>query len=147
MRSVFLGGPPSAQPIAIMSLGEPPSSRPRGLQDIFTRIWAVPVPVRRRWPCVQRLDRDHPAGDTPPPLPDPADPPRRRHGRAHGPGLDPEQKQRLFEPFYTTKTKGTGLGLSITKRIVEAHGGRIAVGENGGPGAEIILTLPRGGSP
>ena len=64
--------------------------------------------------------------------------------RDHGPGLGPEQRQRLFEPFYTTKTKGTGLGLSIAKRIVEAHGGRIAVGEGGGPGAEILLTLPRG---
>ena len=64
--------------------------------------------------------------------------------RDHGPGLGPEQKQRLFEPFFTTKTKGTGLGMAITKRIVEAHGGRIAVGEDGGPGAEIILTLPRG---
>ena len=64
--------------------------------------------------------------------------------RDHGPGLGPEQKQRLFEPFYTTKTKGTGLGMAITKRIVEAHGGRIAVGEGAGPGAEIILTLPRG---
>ena len=64
--------------------------------------------------------------------------------RDHGPGLDPEQRQRIFEPFYTTKTKGTGLGMSITKRIVEAHGGRIAVGEGAGPGAEIILTLPRG---
>ncbi len=64
--------------------------------------------------------------------------------RDHGPGLDPEQKQRIFEPFYTTKTQGTGLGMSITKRIVEAHGGRIAVGEGAGPGAEIILTLPRG---
>jgi len=64
--------------------------------------------------------------------------------RDHGPGLNPEQKQRIFEPFYTTKTKGTGLGMSITKRIMEAHGGRIAVGDGAGPGAEIILTLPRG---
>ena len=64
--------------------------------------------------------------------------------RDNGPGLDPEQKQRIFEPFYTTKTKGTGLGMAIAKRIVEAHGGQIAVGEAGGPGAEIILTLPRG---
>ena len=61
-----------------------------------------------------------------------------------GPGLGPEQKQRLFEPFYTTKSPGSGLGMAITKRIVEAHGGRIAVGEDDGPGAEIILTLPRG---
>ena len=62
----------------------------------------------------------------------------------HGPGLGAEQRQRLFEPFFTTKTKGTGLGMAIAKRIVEAHGGRIALGEGAGPGAEIILTLPRG---
>ncbi len=61
----------------------------------------------------------------------------------NGPGLSPEQRRRIFESFYTTKTKGTGLGMAIAKRIAEAHGGRIAVGE-GGPGAEIILTLPRG---
>ena len=64
--------------------------------------------------------------------------------RDHGPGLSPEQRQRIFEPFFTTKTRGTGLGMPITKRIVEAHGGTIAVGEGGGVGAEIILTLPRG---
>jgi PAS domain S-box-containing protein len=64
--------------------------------------------------------------------------------RDHGPGLSPEQRQRIFEPFFTTKTRGTGLGMAITKRIVEAHGGRIAVGETGGPGAEILITLPRG---
>ena len=64
--------------------------------------------------------------------------------RDDGPGLGAEQRQRLFEPFFTTKTKGTGLGMAIAKRIVEAHGGRIAVGEGAGPGAEIILTLPRG---
>jgi PAS domain S-box-containing protein len=64
--------------------------------------------------------------------------------RDHGPGLNPEQRQRIFEPFFTTKTRGTGLGMAISKRIVEAHGGRIAIGEEGGPGAEIIVTLPRG---
>ena len=64
--------------------------------------------------------------------------------RDHGPGLSPEQRQRIFEPFFTTKTRGTGLGMPITKRIVEAHGGTIAVGEGGGVGAEIILTLPKG---
>jgi signal transduction histidine kinase len=64
--------------------------------------------------------------------------------RDHGPGLSPEQRQRLFEPFFTTKTRGTGLGMPISKRIVEAHGGTIAPGEGEGPGAEIILTLPRG---
>ena len=64
--------------------------------------------------------------------------------RDNGPGLGPEPRRRIFEPFFTTKTRGTGLGMAITRRIVEAHGGRIAVGEGGGPGAEIIVTLPRG---
>jgi signal transduction histidine kinase len=49
----------------------------------------------------------------------------------------------LFEPFFTTKLRGTGLGLAICKRIVEAHGGRIEVGEETTPGAEIRITLPR----
>ncbi len=66
--------------------------------------------------------------------------------RDNGPGLTPEARQRIFEPFYTTKTQGTGLGMAIARRILEAHGGRIAVGEAPGPGAEIIVILPRGKS-
>jgi PAS domain S-box-containing protein len=61
----------------------------------------------------------------------------------NGPGLTPEQRQRIFEPFFTTKTKGTGLGMAIARRIVEAHGGQIAVGPAGNGGAEILVTLPR----
>jgi signal transduction histidine kinase len=63
--------------------------------------------------------------------------------RDNGPGLSPEQKQRIFEPFFTTKTKGTGLGMPIAKRIIEAHGGQIGAASPPGPGAEIVLTLPR----
>jgi PAS domain S-box-containing protein len=63
----------------------------------------------------------------------------------NGPGLDAEQRRRIFEPFYTTKTKGTGLGMPISRRIVEAHGGQITVGEGGPPVAEIVLVLPRDG--
>lgn len=67
--------------------------------------------------------------------------------RDNGPGLTPEQRQRIFEPFYTTKTKGTGLGMPIAKRIVEAHGGRIGVGPGAtldtDGGAEILIILPR----
>jgi signal transduction histidine kinase len=62
--------------------------------------------------------------------------------RDNGPGLSPEQRQRIFEPFYTTRTRGTGLGMVISKRIVEAHGGHIAAGGDGRPGAEIVITLP-----
>jgi PAS domain S-box-containing protein len=63
--------------------------------------------------------------------------------RDNGPGLSAEQRRRIFEPFFTTKVKGTGLGMAIAKRIVEAHGGQIAVGAGPPPGAEIVLTLPR----
>jgi hypothetical protein len=60
----------------------------------------------------------------------------------NGPGLTREARQRLFQPFYTTKTHGTGLGMAITKRIVEAHGGKIAIGEIQS-GTEIVVMVPR----
>src|SRR5690349_23039259 len=41
--------------------------------------------------------------------------------------LPVEMRERVFEPFFTTKTRGTGLGLPTAKRIVEAHGGEIAI--------------------
>lgn len=63
--------------------------------------------------------------------------------RDNGPGLNPEQRRRIFEPFYTTKTKGTGLGMAIATRIIEAHAGNLMVGDPAGPGAELIITLPR----
>ncbi|HEV3255322.1 MAG TPA: protoglobin domain-containing protein [Gemmataceae bacterium] len=63
--------------------------------------------------------------------------------RDNGPGLAPEQREKIFQPFYTTKRHGTGLGMAIAKRIVEAHGGRIAVGDGASPGAEILIWLPR----
>ncbi len=62
--------------------------------------------------------------------------------RDNGPGLTEEQRRRIFEPFYTTKAHGTGLGMAIARRIIEAHGGTIAVG-GAGPGAEFVITLPR----
>ena len=59
-----------------------------------------------------------------------------------GPGIDPAHRPRIFEPFFTTKNKGTGLGLAIARRIVEAHGGRLLLG-NPPRGAEFVVVLPR----
>ncbi|MCA9080679.1 MAG: PAS domain S-box protein [Planctomycetaceae bacterium] len=59
-----------------------------------------------------------------------------------GPGLTLEQQERMLEPFYTTKVRGTGLGLAIVQRIVDAHLGRIEVGNRSGAGAKIVIQLP-----
>jgi len=63
--------------------------------------------------------------------------------RDNGPGLTADARQNVFEPFFTTKTKGTGLGMAIASRIVDAHGGQIAVGNDSSNGAEFVITLPR----
>lgn len=60
-----------------------------------------------------------------------------------GPGLDPTVRDRLFQPFVTTKATGMGVGLSICRTIVEAHGGRIWAEDNSGGGAVFSFTLPR----
>ena len=62
--------------------------------------------------------------------------------RDNGPGLDAEQRRRIFEPFYTTRPRGSGLGMAIARRVLESHAGKITVGD-GSPGAEILLFLPR----
>lgn len=65
-----------------------------------------------------------------------------------GPGLRPEDAERIFEAFYTTKPHGTGMGLSISRSIVESHGGRLWVEPAAGRGAAFRFTLPAaGGSP
>jgi signal transduction histidine kinase len=62
--------------------------------------------------------------------------------RDSGPGIGPEQVERVFEAFYTTKPSGTGLGLSICRSIIDAHGGRLWAEANEPRGAAFRFTLP-----
>jgi signal transduction histidine kinase len=59
-----------------------------------------------------------------------------------GPGIPPEDREKVFAPYYSTKTTGFGLGLAITRKIVEDHGGRIFVADSETPGTEIVVELP-----
>ena len=59
-----------------------------------------------------------------------------------GPGIDPEHLERVFAPFYTTKTGGIGMGLSICRSIVNAHGGRLWAEANRPRGTIFQFTLP-----
>jgi PAS domain S-box-containing protein len=60
-----------------------------------------------------------------------------------GPGIPPERREVVFEPFVTTKHRGTGLGLAIARRVVEQHGGTIVAEETSGGGATMAVELPR----
>ncbi|MFL6798723.1 MAG: PAS domain S-box protein [Xanthobacteraceae bacterium] len=62
-----------------------------------------------------------------------------------GPGLGLEQIERVFEPFYTTKSSGMGMGLSICRSIIAAHGGRLWAEPNQPRGAKFQFTLPSTG--
>ena len=63
-----------------------------------------------------------------------------------GVGLTPEECERLFTPYYTTKQHGTGLGLAIVQSVVSDHHGRVSVRSAPGEGATFIIELPRAAS-
>jgi len=60
----------------------------------------------------------------------------------NGPGIAPENLERVFHPFFTTKERGSGLGLASVYGIVEQHGGSISVSSREGQGAHFTVTLP-----
>jgi signal transduction histidine kinase len=59
-----------------------------------------------------------------------------------GTGIPPEQLERIFQPFFTTRAHGIGLGLAITRRLVEDHGGHLHVEGHFGYGATFAVRLP-----
>jgi PAS domain S-box-containing protein len=62
--------------------------------------------------------------------------------RDSGAGIDAGDLERIFHPFFTTKSAGMGIGLSISRSIIEAHGGRIWAERNEGPGLTVQFSLP-----
>jgi signal transduction histidine kinase len=62
--------------------------------------------------------------------------------RDFGNGFSPEDNERLFDAFYTTKPEGMGMGLRISRSIVEAHGGRLWAQVNKDIGATFLFALP-----
>jgi len=64
-----------------------------------------------------------------------------------GPGIAPELRESVFDPYVTTKTEGTGLGLAIVKKIVVEHGGSVSAESNPWGGARMRVRLPVAGTP
>lgn len=60
----------------------------------------------------------------------------------NGPGFNPEQLGRVFDPYVTTKEKGTGLGLAIVKKIIDEHGGMIWAENHAAGGGRVVIRLP-----
>lgn len=73
---------------------------------------------------------------------------RRNDGRAlmtirdYGTGIESAELEKIFEPFYTTKSSGTGLGLAVVKAIIENHNGEIHIDSTPGEGSTVAITLP-----
>jgi signal transduction histidine kinase len=63
-----------------------------------------------------------------------------------GPGIPADQREQIFNPFFTTKETGVGLGLSIVSKIIDDHRGWIRVSSEPGHGACFQIFLPQGGS-
>lgn len=64
--------------------------------------------------------------------------------RDSGPGVDLEDEELIFDPFFTRRVGGSGLGLAVVQRAVKAHHGAVLVGNHSGGGAEFVLYLPGG---
>ncbi|MEM6701072.1 MAG: ATP-binding protein [Acidobacteriota bacterium] len=64
--------------------------------------------------------------------------------RDRGPGVEPENLRRIFEPYFSTSTGGTGLGLPIVRQVVEQHGGEVSAENRSGGGLRVLIEIPYG---
>lgn len=64
--------------------------------------------------------------------------------RDNGPGFPAEDRDRIFEPYVTTKSKGTGLGLAIVRKLIDEHGGQVQIDSETSQGATVRILLPVG---
>jgi len=91
------------------------------------------APADRAKELILRTERAHDAGRRPV---------VRLHVIDTGPGIDGPTRDRLFDPYFTTKPGGTGLGLPTARRIIEGMGGRIELHSEPGRGSDFTITLP-----
>lgn len=148
----IVGGQRAFQSIEVVrKLGNPPKVKgdPHRLSQVLVNLLINAADAVESAP-VRRIE----IATFPSVFPAPAEP-RRRSGevlpegdavaievRDTGKGLDAGDRERMFEPFYTTKPKGTGLGLAISRTIVETMGGRILVRGEPDAGAVFTVLLP-----
>ena len=59
-----------------------------------------------------------------------------------GPGIPADMREKIFTPFFTTKSRGSGLGLPTAKRLIEAHNGQIAIDCPAAGGTRVVIRLP-----
>jgi signal transduction histidine kinase len=62
--------------------------------------------------------------------------------RDQGPGIPLENREKIFDPLFTTRAEGTGLGLAMSNKAVTAHGGKLSVRDAPGRGTEFVIRLP-----
>ena len=60
----------------------------------------------------------------------------------NGPGIPAASRERVFQPFFTSKRNGTGLGLALVQKIIVFHNGRVVAGTSPAGGASLQVTLP-----
>ncbi len=117
---------------SVRVLADPDLARQALLNVLMNAVQAVDEGGRIRVACGADPEEDPPVG--------------RVAVSDDGPGVPPGDRERIFDPFYTTRARGVGLGLAIVQRIVSAHGGWVSVDVSELGGARFVLAFPLDGA-